>query len=214
MSVATAWWASPIPRSAGCDHTMNGTHWKPRPGAGSRPVYVLLVARLLFSVVPSRRSRRRRPQRLHCSRRSRLRNRRRRCRWQDGGLVEYGGRRSRRRRGARPRPARRRSSRATLRRGSRASRGRTRSHAPVVSRSGSGARRSHAAESLIVYLVRSRERARRIGSCAWRELRRGRGACEKEGSEGSRTLRRRAARSPMRGRRRRGRAAGPRGSSA
>ena len=40
---------------------------------------------------------------------------------------------------ARPRPARRRSSRATLRRGSRASRGRTRSHAPVVSRSGSGA---------------------------------------------------------------------------
>ncbi len=135
-------------------------------------------------------------------------------RGEDGGLVEYGGRRSHRRRGARPRPARRRSSRATLRRGSRASRGRTRSHAPVVSRSGSGARRSHAAESLIVYLVRSRERARRIGSCAWRELRRGRGACEKEGSEGSRTLRRRAARSPMRGRRRRGRAAGPRGSSA
>ena len=60
-------------------------------------------------------------------------------RGEDGGLVEYGGRRSRRRRGARPRPARRRSSRATLRRGSRASRGRTRSHAPVVSRSGSGA---------------------------------------------------------------------------
>ena len=67
---------------------------------------------------------------------------------------------------------------------------------------------------MIVYLARSRERARRIGSCARRELRRGRGACEKEGSEGSRTLRRLAARSPMRGRRRRGRAAGPRGSSA
>ena len=78
-------------------------------------------------------------------------------RGEDGGLVEYGGRRSRRRRGVRLRPARRRSSRATLRHGSRASRGRTRSHAPVVSRSGSGARRSHAAESPPGLGVRARK---------------------------------------------------------